>query len=439
MSLSEFSTYCIAACDLNGQMRGKRQPVRPDTEIKPGKARMPFSALNVDLWGSDIDNSPLVFESGDADGVLYPTGRGPVPMPWLATPSALIPATLHADDGTPFDGDPRHALANVLGRYSARGWQVIAATEMEFTLVDASGDQPAPPINPLTGRPVMAAAVLSIQELDAFAAFFTDVYTACDAMEIPADAAISEVGKGQFEVNLLHKEAMRAADDAWLFKAMIKGIARQHGLAATFMAKPYPGDAGNGMHVHFSVVDCDGKNVFDDGTDHGNDILRSAVAGCLQAMPDSTLIFAPHLNSFDRLVPGAHAPTGALWAYENRTAAIRIPGGAPTARRIEHRVAGGDINPYLMLAVVLGAAMNGIDDGMVPPTPITGNAYGQADAPQLAPSLEAAIDQFEGSRIMPRIFSQLLIDNMVMTKRQELREFAQIAEEDRWLHWLENV
>ena len=122
------------------------------------------------------------------------------------------------------------------------------------------------------------------------------------------------------------------------------------------MAKPYDMWSGNGMHTHFSILDADGKNIFNDGSDKGSDKLRSAVAGCLAALPGSTLIFAPHENSYDRLVPNAHAPTGIGWAYENRTAALRIPASGPAARRIEHRVAGGDVNPYLMIAAILGAA-----------------------------------------------------------------------------------
>ena len=439
MDLSSLSTIRIAACDLNGQMRGKRMPSAMAAKLDKGGARMPLSALNLDLWGSDIDNSPLVFESGDADGVLMPTDRGPVAMPWLANASALVPMTLHYDDGTPFMGDPRHALEAVLKRYDDQGWTVIAATEMEFNLVDASGDQPCPPKNPVTGRSLDSHAIISLAELDAFDDFFTDLYNACEAMGIPAQTAISEGGLGQFEINLNHQNALRAADDAWLFKAMVKGIARKHGLAATFMAKPYSEEAGNGMHVHFSVVDSHGNNVFDDGSDTGSDVLKHAVAGCLAAMPASTLIFAPHGNSYDRLVPGAHAPTSAAWGYENRTAAIRIPGGPPAARRIEHRVAGGDINPHLMLATVLGAALVGIEDQMAPPAPITGNAYEIADLPQLAADWNAAIDVFETDPLIARILPEMTIQNLVMTKRQELRLFAERPKETHWLSLLEAV
>ncbi len=439
MDLSTLHNFRVAACDLNGQLRGKRVPSSYADKLSKGAVRMPFSALNVDLWGADIDGSPLVFESGDADGVLLPTERGPVPIPWLGAETALVPMCLYDDASTPFAGDPRHALSAVLSRYAKRGWSVVAATELEFTLLDASGPQPQPPMNPVAGRRLTDEAVLSVAEMDAFEAFFTDLYDGCAAMGIPAQTAISESGIGQFEINLNHQDAMRCADDTWLFKALTRGLARKHGFAATFMAKPYANDAGNGMHVHFSVIDADGRNVFDDGGPEGTDLLRSAVAGCLAAMPASSLIFAPHGNSYARLVPGAHAPTGASWAYENRTAAIRVPGGAPAARRIEHRVAGGDINPYLMLTAVLGAALIGIEDDMKPPTPITGNAYQVDGLPQLASSWSEAIDQFEADPIMTRLFPLELIRNLALTKRQEIARFADRPEDQHWLSYLEAV
>ncbi|MBY6135087.1 glutamine synthetase family protein [Leisingera sp. XS_AS12] len=439
MDLSALKTIRIAACDMNGQMRGKRLPAEMAGKLAEGAARMPISTLNVDLWGRDVEDNPLVFETGDADGVMLPTNRGAVPMPWLNSPSALVPMAMYWEDGKPFLGDPRHVLGDVLARYAARGWTVVAATEMEFSLLDDSGAQPAPPIDPQTGRILDQQSVLSVAELDAFDAFFTDLYDGAEAMGIPAQSAISEAGLGQFEINLNHQEAMRAADDAWLFKALVKGLARKHGFAATFMAKPYAEEAGNGMHVHFSVEDENGNNVFDDGGEKGSDLLMHAVAGCLAAMPASSLIFAPHGNSYERLVPGAHAPVSAAWAYENRTAAIRIPGGSPRARRIEHRVAGGDINPYLMLATVLGAALAGIEDAMQPPPPSSGNIYEMTGLPQLAADWETAIDWFETDPLIARILPALAIQNLVMTKRQEVKGFAERPRETHWLSWLEAV
>ncbi|MDJ1007943.1 MAG: glutamine synthetase family protein [Paracoccaceae bacterium] len=439
MSLPESTKALrIAVADLNGQARGKRMPVAFAEKLMTDGARMPLSVLNVDIWGDDIEASPLVFQTGDRDGVLRPTERGFVPVPWLATPTALLPMWMFTEEGAPFAGDPRHALAAVLDRYAARGWRPLVATELEFYLIDDSGEELKPPPSPRSGKRRLGGEILSLRALDAFDGFFSELYEAATAMDIPAETAISESGMGQFEINLVHGEAMKAADDAWLFKLLTHGMARKHGFAASFMAKPYPDHAGNGMHMHFSVLDEAGHNVFDDGTPEGSVHLRQAVAGCLDAMAPSTLVFAPHGPSYDRLVPGAHAPTGLSWAYENRTAALRIPAGPPKARRIEHRVAGGDINPYLMLAVVLGAALDGIERQAEPPAPITGNAY-EADLPRIPADWAGAIAAFRGSETIARLLPRQLIRNFVLTKEQELEADADLTPAERVDLYLDTV
>ncbi|MCW1932429.1 glutamine synthetase family protein [Pararhodobacter zhoushanensis] len=427
---SDVKTIRVAAVDLNGQARGKRIPVRfADKLVKEG-TRFPFSVMNLDIWGEDIENSPLVFDSGDADGVLKPTGRGFLPMPWLEAPTALLPIWMFHDNGTPYAGDPRHALADVVRKFHARGLYPVCATELEFYLIDDSGREFRVPPSPRSGKRRPGADTLALRALDAFDRFFTDLYDACEAMDIDADTAISEAGPGQFEVNLLHSnDVLKIADDTWLFKMLVRGLARKHGFAASFMAKPYEDWPGNGMHMHFSITDEDGVNQFGDGTHGGSPLLHNAVAGCLKAMAGTTLLLAPHANSYDRLVPEAHAPSGIAWAYENRTAALRIPSGSLKARRIEHRVAGGDINPYLMMAGVLGAALIGIEDELTPPPPITGNAY-QLDLPQMPTTWQDALDAFENSPDMKRIFAPLLIDNLVRTKRQEIHYMAELSPEE---------
>ena len=439
MDLAALQTFRVVACDLNGQLRGKVVPGTYASKLSSGSLRMPLSVMNVDVWGADIDESPLVFETGDADGILFPSERGALPVPWLNKPSAMVPMMMSNEDGTPFAGDPRHALARVLAKYEARDWQVVAATEMEFTLVNDQGDRPLPPNDPRNGQPLDGSEILSMSQMDAFAPFFDDLYDGATQMGIPAETAISEAGIGQFEVTMAHGPAMQAADNALFFKSLVRGLARKHGMAATFMAKPDPADSGNGMHVHFSVLDRDGRNVFDNGAADGTNLLRNAVAGCLAAMPASSLIFAPFGNSYERLVEGAHAPTAAAWGYENRTVAIRIPGGANVARRIEHRTAGGDINPYLLLAAVLGAAMIGIEDEMQPDAPATGNAYGAQDLPKLTSDWQSAVEMFESDPLIARIFDPMLIANLVSTKRQEIRRFSERPNSDHWRVLLERV
>ena len=435
----EVKTIRVAAADLNGQPRGKRIPARFADKILTEGTKFPFSVLNMDIWGEDVEDSPLVFQSGDPDGLLLPTERGFMPMPWLEAPTGLLPLWMFHPDGRPYDGDPRPALARVVERYEAAGLTPVVATELEFFLIDDSGGQLRVPPSPRSGKRRTGAETLSLRALDAFDRFFTALYDAAEAMDIPADTAISEAAPGQFELNLMHQpDALKAADDAWLFKQLVKGLARQYGFAGSFMAKPYEEWNGSGMHMHFSILDSDGNNIFDNGGDEGSDRLRHAVAGCLAAMPGSTLLFAPHENSYDRLVPNAHAPTGLGWAYENRTSAIRIPSSGPRARRIEHRVAGGDVNPYLTVAAILGAALNGLEDRAEPPPPIQGNAYEQGLA-QLPASWGAAIEAFAACPQIKRIFPAHLIENFVMTKRQELRYMAELSDEETVELYLDTV
>ena len=196
--------------------------------------------------------------------------------------------------------------------------------------------------------------------------------------------------------------------------------------------------AGNGLHVHFSVVDEDGKNIFDDGTDKGSEALQFAVGGLIKAMQESTLIFAPHQNSYRRMRPGSFAPISAAWGYENRSCAIRIPGGPHAARRIEHRVAGADANPYLMLAVILGAALIGIEDKILPPPPLRGNAY-EANAPQLPLDWLTAIVAFSSGTTIARILDPLLVRLYAQAKHQELTHFLGIVSGAEYHAYLETV
>ena len=399
----------VAAVDLNGQWRGKRLPASHAPKARAGRIRIPVSAAGLDVAGVDPEGSPLVLPTGDVDGWMIPTGRE-VPMPWLPRAATLIATSLAREDGTPFEADPRVALAAAVERWRARGLEPVAAVEMEFVLVDRAAPL-RPPASPLHGRPLVREDCLSLTALDEFASFLDAVEEGAEAMGLPLEGMISEGCPGQMEVNLSHRDALTAADDAALLKLLIKGTAAAQGMAATFMAKPYAEEAGSGMHVHFSF-ERDGRNAT-------ADVLPRVVAGCLAAMPDSTAVFAPNGLSYDRLAPGLFAPTACAWGRENRTCAIRLPAGGPGAARIEHRVAGADANPHLLLATILGAALLGLEDGLEPPPETSGDAYGQ-DLPGLATSWGEAVDRLS-SPTMARILGPLLITAFTAAKRQEMR------------------
>jgi len=412
--------------DINGVMRGKRLPKDQLAKLCNGGMRLPLSTANVDIWGRDIEGSKWVFETGDSDGKCAWTGRGPLVMPWSQRGAAMVPLVLLNEDETPFEGDARNALAGLLDRFRAQGLRPVPAFELEFYLADPKA-MDGNLENPLTGAAIVRDGVLSFDDLNDFDEILTEIYDACRAQSVEADAAISESGAGQFEVNLLHgDDALKVADDAMLFKNIVKSVARKHGLAASFMAKPFGDRPGNGLHMHFSILDETGANLFDDGTAEGSAALRHAVAGVLAAMPESMLVFAPHLNSYRRLTPEQHAPTAACWGYENRTAAVRIPGGPFAHRRIEHRLAGADTNAYLVMLAILGAALAGIEAKLEPPAPLAKSAYDapSQDAVPLPASWEAAQTSFAAGKMIRGFMPEVLCDMLINTKAQELRRFA---------------
>ncbi|WP_271274173.1 glutamine synthetase family protein [Aliamphritea hakodatensis] len=435
----EIKHITAAVTDLNGILRGKRLPVAQAEKILGGSMRMPPSSLSSDIWGGDIEDNQYADLTGDGDGICQYTGRGVLPVNWTAAPHAFIPLWMTDEQGEPFPGDPRGALAAVQKAYADLGLTPVVATELEFYLYSLEDGQPVAPYSPDGHRQFDTSGLLSIDEMDQMEVLFNNIYAACEAQDIPADAAISEGGAGQYEINLNHlADPLKVADNTVLFKRIIKGVARQQGYGATFMAKPYGDRAGNSMHVHFSVLDAEGNNIFDDGTEKGSERLLHAVGGLLEALPQLTLIFAPHYNSYRRLRPHSLAPTSVTWGYENRTAAIRIPGGPAVARRIEQRAAGADANPYLVLAAHLGAALEGMQQKLDPGAPVEGWNY-EAEAPQIPTEWANAIDLFEQGEMAQKIFDPALHKQFISLKRHELVAFKQRVSEFEYASYLEDV
>lgn len=373
--VSEVEAYLI---DPNAVPVGKWIPRSNAVKLAKG-IRMPRSIFAHDIWGQDVLPARLVAETGDGDGVCYPIPDTLVPMPWLKRPTAQVIMSMADDKGLPFFGDPRFVLSQVLTRYKKHGLTPVVAAELEFYLIDGKRDEygaPQPPKSLRTNKRHRQAQLLSLSEMREFDRVLLGIADACAQMGVVTDTAISENGPGQYEINLLHMDdALKAADHAVMMKRAVKGVAQQHGFDATFMAKPYAGLSGSGMHVHFSVLDKKGKNIFAGKDKKGAVALRHAVGGLMKNMADSMAFFAPHANSYRRLVKGSHAPTKITWGYDNRSASIRIPESDIANTRIEHRVAGADTNPYLVLAAILAAALDGIEKKIDPGAANTGNVY----------------------------------------------------------------
>ena len=431
MDSLENSSFDLFITDLNGNLRGKRMPGDAAGKVWEDGVKLPRSVMGFDFWGGDVLDSGLVFETGDSDGVCWPVTDQAIPVPWAPAPHRQVLAMMFNADGSPFGADPRQVLNRVVKRFKTLGLTPVVATELEFYLMDAESESIRRPIAPLLGdgrgRRLANTEGYSIDEMDGFSAFFSDVREACEVQNVPADTIIAEMGPGQFEINLNHiNDPLMAADQAIAFKRLVKGISRSHDYAATFMAKPYAGQSGNGFHVHFSLLNEDGDNVFNDGSEKGSDTLRAAVAGCMNTMTDSMLIFAPHLNSYRRFLSGAHAPTFASWGYENRTVAIRIPESPNVARRIEHRVSGADANPYLVLASVLAGALYGIENQLTPVKDVVGDAYSEVSEKEMLPTRwDDAIEEFSSSEVLKDILGEEFVRVFSAVKRQELKTLSE--------------
>lgn len=395
--------------DVNGVLRGKRVPVSKALSVFKGGVRMPRSAFAVDIWGHDVLEAGLVTQTGDNDGVCRAVPGTLCRTPWMSVPTAQVMMTMQAAEDKAFFADPRQVLKRVLGFFQKEGLTPVVAVELEFYLLDSKRDErgfPQPPLSPRTGQRVQASQMFGLGEVEDFGAVLSDINRACTMQGIPADTTISENGPGQYEINLYHvPDALLAADYATMLKRVIKGAARKNGMEATFMAKPYGDRSGNGMHVHFSILDKDGNNIFAGDDYHGSDLLRYAMGGLLATMTESAAIFAPNFNSYRRFMPGSHAPTRIAWGYDNRTAALRVPESDLEATRIEHRVPGADANPYLAIAAMLAGAFHGIQGHMDPGEPLTGSVY-ESNARHLPDVWEDALEIFEQSGFVKHYFGE---------------------------------
>lgn len=365
--------------DLSGVVRGKRYPIDDIDKIFEEGLAFPGSAFLLDAKGESHDPAGRGFSDGDPDVLARAIPGTLKRVPWAPKPLAQVLLNFHTADGDLYTFDPRNVLARVAERFGELGLRPVVAFELEFYLIDAQRVQgyiPQPPVSPLTGQRDDATQVYGMADVDAFDEFLEEVTRACAMQDVPTGAISAEYAPGQFEINLGHvADPLMAADHCVLFQRAVKGVARRHGMQATFMAKPYPDLAGSGMHMHVSALDENGDNAFDGGkTDPASPLLKHAIAGILDTMPEAMAFLAPNPNSYRRFVPNIFVPIRRTWGFENRSVAMRIPLGKGSARRIEHRVAGADANPYLALATMLAGMHHGMANKLDPGKSFKGNA-----------------------------------------------------------------
>lgn len=419
--------------DPSGVQRGKiLRPSELPGAFANGRP-LPCSILSLDMTGADVEETGLLWEEGDSDRPCRPVPGTITLSPWRETPTAQVILTSFEPDGRPSEADPRHALGRVVGDLAARGLKPVVAVELEFYLLDAkaAAAHKAVPPTAANGFAQSQLQAYLMQDLADFAGFLDDVYAGAAAMGLPARTLISEYAPAQFEIVLEHRtDALRACDDAILYKRLVKGVAERHGLVATFMAKPHAGFSGSGMHLHASLAGPDGGNLFAGSGPDDSPLLLAAIAGLEATMAEGMAFFAPNANSYRRFRPNSYAPTGPAWAFDNRTVPIRVTAGPPQTRHLEHRVCGADANPYVALAVVLAGMLEGIEAGLTPSAPITGNGYAQIE-PSLPRHWPEALRRARASEILPRRLGARFTDIFLTIKEAECdRFFAEIADRD---------
>ncbi|MDH3914521.1 MAG: glutamine synthetase family protein [Chromatiales bacterium] len=407
--------------DANGIVRGKR--IRRDAlgKVYEKGICLPGSIFGCDICGDTVETTGLGFDRGDSDDICLPVPDTLSLTGWQSGADAQVIMSMFEADGTPFFADPRQVLERVLARFRADGLNPMIAVELEFYLLDreaGAGGAPQPPMSPVTGERESSTQVYGMAELDAYSAFLDEVDRLCSMQNLPADTAVAEYAPGQYEINLHHvADAAAACDQAMLLKRIIKRAAERFGMDATFMAKPYADRSGSGTHIHVSMLDAGGGNVFEDASPAGSEALRYAVGGLLEAMPESMAILAPNANSFRRFQPGNFVPMTPCWGANNRTTAIRIPAGDPAARRIEHRVAGADANVYLVVAAVLAGMHHGMANEIEPPPPSEGDAA--AEEGTLPNSWLHAIEALQRGAILPGYLGEDFLRVFAACRRQE--------------------
>ena len=415
--------------NMCGVPRGKRLRRHEVLAVYDNGRFLPESIVVVDITGRDTTETGLVWENGDADRTMRPVPGSLVRTPSAADDAAQFLVCCYNFDGTPHDLDPRHALQGVVDRFATLGLTPVVAVELEFYLLDAKrgrDGRPRPARVPLSGRTPDDIQVYGLREMDDFRPFFDALYAGADAQNIPLESAISEYAAGQFELTLRHKpDALAACDDAISYKRMVKTVANRFDMEATFMAKPFAEHAGNGMHLHVSLQDVSGRNVFASEALDGTPMLRHAIGGMQALLADSFAIFAPNANSYRRFKANSYAPVAPTWGVNNRTVSFRVPAGTPPTRHIEHRASGADANPYLAMAAMLAAIHHGIANGLDPGPAVVGNGY-EAESKLGEPMPSnwfSAVDRFAASKAMADYLGQRFVDMYTIVKRTEQEQF----------------
>lgn len=426
---------CVIA-DLPGIARGKAVPA--GKWEKQGHFHLPnsifFQTITGD-WGEAAGPDGFL----EPDMILKPDLSTTTAAPWANDGTLQVIHDAFDQKGAPVAFSPRNVLRHVVSLYEAEGWTPVVAPEMEFYLVARNID-PAQPIEPMmgrTGRPAAGRQAYSMTAVDDYGPVIDDIYEYAEIQGFEIDGIAQEGGAGQLEINLRHGDPIKLADEVFFFKRLIREAALKHNCFATFMAKPIEGEPGSAMHIHHSITDKEGQNIFTGPEGEETDAFFHFIGGLQEHMPSAIALIAPYVNSYRRYVPDSAAPVNLEWGRDNRTAGIRIPISDPSARRIENRLPGMDCNPYLCIAASLACGYLGLKNSTSPDKIWQGEAY-KSEA-VIAGSLSDALDLFDDAKELHAALGEDFARVYSIVKRLEYKEFLQVISPWEREHLLLNV
>ena len=438
----EIEAFDIVLHDSNGIGRGKIIRRHELLSIYKSGRHMPISILGLDICGEDVHETGLIWDQGDGDRRAWPIPGTLVPLVGTTPPRGEVFLSLYNLDGSQMTSDPRHALQRQVDAMAAEGLYPAAAFELEFFLLendrDANGKM-VPARDVLDRRRNSKTDVYSVDQLHGMLPLFNDIYAGAKAAGIKAETLISEFAPGQYELTLHYRDnVLQAADDLMRLKRLVRMHARLHGVTACFMAKPNEDYAGSGMHLHVSLQDAKGQNVFVEAVEgQYNDTILHAIGGLQQTMGEAMLVFAPHANSWRRFASQSYAPVSPTWGVNNRSVALRIPAGEIRARRIEHRPAGVDANPYLVAATVLAGIRHGLKHRIDPGPEVTGNGYEAETTVVIPEDWRSAIRLAQGSAFLKDALGEDMHRTFTAVKAAEYARVMRTVSEvdfDLYLH-----
>jgi glutamine synthetase len=423
----DISGVDVLIADLNGVIRGKRIASNALENVYKNGVYFTTSLFALDINGDTIEETGLGIVQGDGDSTCFPIPKTLTTAPWQKKSMGQLLLTMVDGNDKPVFANPRQVLNQILERFNVLNLTPVVAVELEFYLLDNRRDgkrRPQPPISNETGKRGNNTQVYAIDNLDDYGEFLSDVFSAAKEQGIPVYTAVAENAPGQFEINLKHEvDPLSACDNAILLKRLIKGVAQKHGMQATFMAKPYTEIAGNGMHIHLSLLDEKGNNVFSNPNEiRGSKTLQHAIGGLTTTMKDSMSLFCPNANSYRRFQPNLHVAMAPTWGVDNRTVAVRIPNSPEDAKRLEHRIAGADANPYLVVSALLAGIHFGITEKITPPKISTGDASVD-HPPELPLSLDESLNSFVNSSFIKKYFGETFCEHYHIFKTIEMKRF----------------